>query len=338
MEPFEGSVEPFIVARGSAEASGPGEAFLHYPTARQQHKSAFGHGMFDHFEPDTVALGGLRRVRPGVALIDIRHLDRASGDLVHVLSQRLDLRPVALIAGVQRERLFRGEAPLRLEASPEIYSAELPVRRIPGGTLAFHIIGSARNQPSVRTGQAYIRKSMHVPLNPDAVRDAMPTLFDLLSEETHPAVRVVLGHFFFVYIHPYMDGNGRIGRFLINLMMVAGGYPWTVVPVSDRAAYMNALERASVDGDIVPFADFLAALTKHGLDRDPLPPISLRPPAGVALHALKKFRCRDFKYTRKCFQHSKSCLAATIFKLRDVRTTDSRHLGKIILTPATVLP
>ena len=77
-------------------------------------------------------------------------------------------------------------------------------------------------------------------------------------------------------IHPYMDGNGRIGRFLMNLMMAAGGYPWTVIPVSNRAAYMNALERASTSGDIVPFADFLAGLTKHRLDGDPLPPVSLR--------------------------------------------------------------
>jgi hypothetical protein len=74
-----------------------------------------------------------------------------------------------------------------------------------------------------RNGQVYIRKSMHVPLNPGAVRDAMPALFDLLREETHPAIRVVLGHFFFVYIHPYMDGNGRIGRFLMNVMMASGG-------------------------------------------------------------------------------------------------------------------
>ena len=43
---------------------------------------------------------------------------------------------------------------------------------------------------------------MHVPLNRDAVRDTMPAFFDLLREEPHPAIRVVLGHFIFVYIHP----------------------------------------------------------------------------------------------------------------------------------------
>ena len=109
-----------------------------------------------------------------------------------------------------------------------------------------------------RNGQVYIRRSMHVPLNREAVRDAMPAFFDLLREETHPAVRVVLGHFVFVYIHPYMDGNGRVGRFLMNVMMASGGYPWTVVPVGDRKTYMKALEKASVGEDIVPFSDFLA--------------------------------------------------------------------------------
>lgn len=124
-----------------------------------------------------------------------------------------------------------------------------------------------------RDGQVYIRQSKHVPLNRDAVRDAMPAFFDLLCEETDPTVRVVLGHFVFVYIHPYMDGNGRMGRFLMNLMMAAGGYPWTVIPVADRNAYMAALERASVREDIRPFAEFLAGLVERRLAGEPLPEV-----------------------------------------------------------------
>jgi Fic family protein len=102
-----------------------------------------------------------------------------------------------------------------------------------------------------------------VPLRHEAVRDVMPTFFELLTAENDPAVRVVLGHFVFVYIHPYMDGNGRTGRFLMNVMMAAGGYPWTVIPVSDRDRYMAALESASVDGDIRPFAKFLGELVRR---------------------------------------------------------------------------
>jgi hypothetical protein len=124
-----------------------------------------------------------------------------------------------------------------------------------------------------RNGQVYIRKSMHVPLNQEAVRDAMPAFFDLLREESDPAVRVVLGHFIFVYIHPYMDGNGRIGRFLMNVMMAAGGYPWTVIPVGERNAYVGALEKASVSEDIGPFADFLAELVRKRLAGGALPKI-----------------------------------------------------------------
>jgi hypothetical protein len=127
-----------------------------------------------------------------------------------------------------------------------------------------------------RNAQVYIRRSMHVPLSREALRDAMPALFDLLREEAEPAVRVVLGHFVFVYIHPYMDGNGRMGRFLMNLMMASGGYPWTVIPVADRKTYMEALEKASVSEDIVPFADFLAALVRKGLAGEPLPEIPKR--------------------------------------------------------------
>lgn len=121
-----------------------------------------------------------------------------------------------------------------------------------------------------RNGQVYIRRSKHVPLNWDVVRDAMPAFFDLLKEEKDPAVRVALGHFIFVYIHPYMDGNGRIARFLMNAMLVAGGYPWTVIPLESRNDYMSALEQASVHQNIKPFSDFLAGLVARGMKGKPV--------------------------------------------------------------------
>ena len=88
----------------------------------------------------------------------------------------------------------------------------------------------------------------------------MPELCDLLESETSAAVRAVLGHFLFVYIHPYIDGNGRLGRFLMNVMLASGGYPWTIIPVGQRPQYMAALEAASARGDIKPFAKFIAKL------------------------------------------------------------------------------
>jgi Fic family protein len=83
----------------------------------------------------------------------------------------------------------------------------------------------------------------------------------------------VLGHFVFVYIHPYFDGNRRVGRFLMNVMLASGGYPWTVIPVERRNAYMDALEAASVGGNIEPFAGFLGALVRDNLEGKPGPKV-----------------------------------------------------------------
>jgi len=111
-----------------------------------------------------------------------------------------------------------------------------------------------------RNGPVYIRQSMHTPPPKEGVRDLMPAFFNLLREEENPAVRVVLGHFMFVFIHPYVDGNGRMGRFLMNTMMASGGYPWTVITVDTHDQYMAALEQASVNKNIKPFVGFLGEL------------------------------------------------------------------------------
>ena len=120
-----------------------------------------------------------------------------------------------------------------------------------------------------RDSQVYIGGSKHVPPRKEAVRDLMPCFFELLRKEKHPAVRVVLGHFVFVYIHPYMDGNGRMGRFLMNVMLAAGGYQWTVLPVNTRDQYMPALEAASVEQDIGPFTNYLGELVRAQLSGHP---------------------------------------------------------------------
>jgi Fic family protein len=121
-----------------------------------------------------------------------------------------------------------------------------------------------------RNNNVYIGQSKHVPLNSEAVRDAMPVLFELLQAEPEASVRAVLGHFIFVYIHPYADGNGRMGRFLMNTMLASGGYPWTVIPVEERERYMQALEAASVEQNIEPFAEFIAYLVTEGMRGTPV--------------------------------------------------------------------
>lgn len=122
---------------------------------------------------------------------------------------------------------------------------------VKSGLLEAHRLAGHRNGP------VYIRGSKHVPPRYTAVSDSMDALFDCLQDEKEPAVRAVLGHFLFGFIHPYFDGNGRLARFLMNLFLASAGHPWTIVRLEQRSAYMAALEKASTAGDIEPFARFI---------------------------------------------------------------------------------
>ena len=123
---------------------------------------------------------------------------------------------------------------------------------VQAGLLPAYALAGYRNRP------VFIRGSEHVPPPHESVPELLETLFALLAAESSAGVQAVLGHFLFVYIHPYSDGNGRIGRFIMNTLLASGGYPWTVIRVEHRKDYMTALENASVRHDISDFTRFVA--------------------------------------------------------------------------------
>lgn len=108
-----------------------------------------------------------------------------------------------------------------------------------------------------RNGRVFIRASRHVPPPSDAVTDAMAALFGQLEDEPEAIVRAVLGHFLLGFIHPYFDGNGRMARFLMNVMLASGQYPWTIIRTAQRDRYLDALEAASAEQNIAPFAQII---------------------------------------------------------------------------------
>jgi len=151
-------------------------------------------------------------------------------------------------------KIFDGEAPGKTVGSdlPYWYS-ELHKPFVQVGRLSAADLAGYREKP------VYIRGSSHVPPAPGlGVIDGMEAFYEALSSEPEASVRAILGHFLFVYIHPFSDGNGRIGRFLMNAMLASGGYPWTILRVTRRQAYMDALEEASVGRNIIPFTRFVA--------------------------------------------------------------------------------
>ncbi|HJZ10632.1 MAG TPA: Fic family protein, partial [Acidobacteriota bacterium] len=132
---------------------------------------------------------------------------------------------------------------------------------VAAGLLQPGALAGYRNHP------VFIRRSRHVPPRAEAVPEGIAALFDLLQTETQPSVRAVLGHWLFGYIHPYPDGNGRMARFLMNAMLASGGYPWTVIRVEDRSAYMAALETAGVAMDVRAFSVFVGERVNWSAER-----------------------------------------------------------------------
>jgi hypothetical protein len=195
----------------------------------------------------------IEKVRRGNWNPEKDHEDRKSRD---ALAARGYWQAFQLVK-ISVQKVIAGENPgtLARNAHKDWYR-ELFQPCVRAGLIEPGALAGYRNSP------VYLRSSRYVPPRWEVVRDAMTALFDLLEQETEPGVRAVLGHWLFGYIHPYSDGNGRIARFLMNVTLASGGYPWTVIRVEDRTSYLEALDCASIDTDITPFAELVARRVK----------------------------------------------------------------------------
>ena len=76
----------------------------------------------------------------------------------------------------------------------------------------------------------------------------------------HPVVRAALLHGEFVKIHPFIDGNGRTARLLLNLVLMSNGYPPIVIKKESRLAYYEALDTAHTTLNYSKFVHLIATL------------------------------------------------------------------------------
>ncbi len=125
-----------------------------------------------------------------------------------------------------------------------------------------------------RQGQVYIAGSAHVPPPSRAVPGRMAEFAAWLArtgedqgvdQGLHPVVRAAHTHFWLVDIHPFVDGNGRTARLLMNLLLLQSGYPIAIIRQEDRAAYYAALEAAH-EGRLDPFLLLVAEAVECTLD------------------------------------------------------------------------
>lgn len=115
---------------------------------------------------------------------------------------------------------------------------------------------------SYRTIPAFIRGTRYVPPAPEKLAELMESFERTINKVKNNVIRAILAHYFFVTIHPYVDGNGRTARLLMNYLLLTSGYRWTTIRAEQRKPYFDALAEGQLHEDIVPFGRFIVSLMR----------------------------------------------------------------------------
>lgn len=95
---------------------------------------------------------------------------------------------------------------------------------------------------------------------PKLMKQLLPRLAKI-KKTMHPVEYAALAHKEFVFIHPFIDGNGRVARLLMNLILIQAGYCIAVIPPVLRSEYIASLEKAHVDDD--DFIDLIGRMVRE---------------------------------------------------------------------------
>lgn len=119
----------------------------------------------------------------------------------------------------------------------------------------------ADNAGTYRTINVLISGATHTPPQALQVPQQMQDFINWYQHEAHklhPIERAARVHGEFVKIHPFVDGNGRTARLLMNLELMKAGFPATLIQIEQRLAYYEALDHAHCTEDYQAFIELLA--------------------------------------------------------------------------------
>jgi Fic family protein len=125
------------------------------------------------------------------------------------------------------------------------------------------------NAGKYRNTNVLISGATHRPPDHLNVSDNMAAFINWYQNEAqilHPVERAARVHADFVGIHPFIDGNGRTSRLLMNLELMKSGFPPIVIKVEDRLEYYKALDEAHTTENYEPFIDLIAKASQQSFE------------------------------------------------------------------------
>lgn len=119
-----------------------------------------------------------------------------------------------------------------------------------------------------RTVAVRLRGSQTILPNPLKVPELMEEFIQWLNGRNtdHPAKIAADAHYKLVTIHPFVDGNGRTARLLMNLLLMQAGYPSAIIRKEDRSAYINSLEKGQTGGTLDDYYSVIYEAVNLSLD------------------------------------------------------------------------
>lgn len=125
------------------------------------------------------------------------------------------------------------------------------------------------NSGAYRNNAVYISGSKHIPPQPYLVSEKMEELmlwYNNESKNIHPIERAAILHGEFVSIHPFIDGNGRTARLLLNFELMKNNYPAIIIEIEEREKYFDALEVGNLSGNWDKFTEFVREKCEERID------------------------------------------------------------------------
>ncbi|KAK2713243.1 hypothetical protein QYM36_009198 [Artemia franciscana] len=135
--------------------------------------------------------------------------------------------------------------------------------------LHYHVLGRVNPKESGVYRRVQVTVGDYMCPHPRRVKSLMDKFYKWLNSDDarklHPIKYAALAHFKLVSIHPFVDGNGRVSRLLMNLILMKKNYPLVIIHRSNRSEYYQAIRDANL-GDISSFVRFIAEETEESLD------------------------------------------------------------------------